>query len=298
MTPFIALIGVLMDQWLGEPRALHPLVGFGRLSNYFEKRINSGQSRKLKGVLGVVLLVLPIALLAWWASRQWGWFVDALLLYLALGSKSLAEHARRVVEPLMNGELAQARQAVARIVSRDTDGIDRLAVVRATIESVLENGADAIFGALFWFLLAGAPGVVAYRLINTLDAMWGYRTERFIEFGWGAAKLDDLLNWAPARLTALSYALMGSYSQALGCWNTQAYQFASPNGGPVMSAGAGALGIQLGGATNYHGKIQQKPLFGGEQLPVAGDIHRALDLVHKSLLLWLIVALLGGWLIA
>jgi len=293
-----ALVAVLLDQWLGEPRSWHPLVGFGRLATYVEEHLNAGPWQRLKGVFAVLLLVAPFVFLAWWASLQWGWYVDALLLYLALGAKSLADHARAVVVPLMAGDLSGARKAVGYIVSRDTEAMSPVAVVRATIESILENGADAIFGALFWYLLAGAPGVVAYRLVNTLDAMWGYRTARYSAFGWGAAKLDDLMNWLPARLTALSYALVGDRAGALACWGRQARLLASPNGGPVMSAGAGALDLRLGGPASYHGRMQPKHFFGGERPPGVEDIQRALDLVHKSLLLWLIVTLLGGGFLA
>jgi adenosylcobinamide-phosphate synthase len=181
------------------------------------------------------------------------------------------------------------------IVSRDTAELDETGVNRATIESLLENGADAVFGALFWFLLAGAPGVVAYRLVNTLDAMWGYRTERFEQFGWAAAKLDDLLNWIPARLTAVGYALAGNRRAAFRCWGGQASGLASPNGGVVMCAGAGSLGVTLGGSASYHGERMDKPLFGCGEVPRVSDIYRALDMLYKSLAIWLSVIVIGSF---
>ncbi|MNF35034.1 cobalamin biosynthesis protein [compost metagenome] len=151
-----------------------------------------------------------------------------------------------------------------------------------------------MFAALFWFAVAGAPGVVLYRLSNTLDAMWGYRTPRFERFGWAAARIDDVLNYLPARLTALTYALLGQSRRALGCWRRQAPQWDSPNAGPVMAAGAGALGVELGGAAIYHGEVHQRPTLGEGAPADAESIAGALSLLRRGVLLWLVLILLGG----
>ncbi|MET0106006.1 MAG: adenosylcobinamide-phosphate synthase CbiB [Sedimenticola sp.] len=248
--------------------------------------------------MALLITTLPFVLLAGVLESTWGIWVSLVALYFALGARSLADHARAVASELERDDMEAAREKVGRMVSRDSTDMDRVSVIRATIESVLENGLDAIFGALFWFFIAGAPGVVFYRLVNTLDAMWGYRNERFSAFGWFTAKLDYLLNWIPARLVAASYALMGNRAQAMDCWRDQAGLLASPNGGPVMTAGAGALDIELGGPAVYQGKRVEKPLFGGDNPPDLSDIYRALDLVHKSLLLWLLMALTWSLLIA
>ena len=180
------------------------------------------------------------------------------------------------------------------MVSRQTEDLDAAGVAGACIESTLENGNDAIFGALFWFALLGGPGAVLFRLANTLDAMWGYRNQRFADFGWAAARLDDLLNLVPARLTALSYALCGSTRTALRCWRQQAPRWKSPNAGPVMSAGAGSLGLALGGPAVYHGRVESRPPLGEGRPASAEDIGRALTLVRRSLWLWLSALLCWG----
>jgi len=290
----LCICAVVLDLWLGEPRRYHPLVGFGRAAAALEARLN--RRRRLHGLLALAVLVLPpvllAALLAW--LPEVGVLFEALLLYLAIAATSLAQHGRAVAAALAGGDLALARQRVGWMVSRDTAVLDQEGVARAACESVLENGNDAVFGALFWFVLLGAPGAVLYRLVNTLDAMWGYRSERYASFGWAAARLDDVLNWIPARLTALSYALLGDVRRALRCWRRQGWRTASPNAGVVMAAGAGALGLQLGGPAVYHGVVEERPLLGEGTAPAASDILRAVHLVQRSLRLWLGVILLGA----
>lgn len=296
-----ALLAVFLDRLLGEPRRWHPLVGFGRLAQRVEARLNSSVFRRWRGALAVVLLVGGISLLVFLVQRSfgvWAWLLDVALLYLAIGAASLKQHAEAVRRALVGGDLDAARHSVSLIVSRDTAEMDETAVTSAAIESVLENGCDAVFGALFWFFVAGAPGVVAYRLANTLDAMWGYKTARYLHFGWAAARLDDLLNWIPARLVALTYSILGNTGVAWRCWRSQAAGWESPNAGPVMAAGAGALAIRLGGAAIYHGQSEFRPDLGAGRSPEAADIIRATALVDRGVMLWLVLALIGGWLIA
>ncbi|QLF92716.1 cobalamin biosynthesis protein [Pseudomonas sp. ABC1] len=293
--------GVALDIVLGEPRRMHPLVLFGRWADALERHFNvAGRGWRSHGVTAWCLAVLPLTLLAWLLASLpgVGWLVEVLALYLALGLRSLSEHLLPVIAALRQGDLAQARWCVGRVVSRDTRELDEQGVARAATETVLENGSDAVFAALFWFIVAGAPGVVLYRLSNTLDAMWGYRNARFERFGWAAARIDDLLNYLPARLVALSYALLGNTRLALRCWRQQAPQWDSPNAGPVMASGAGALSVGLGGSAIYHGQAHQRPALGEGPPPQARDIERALDLVWAALGLWLLVVLLGGWIYA
>lgn len=291
----VAALALGLDRLLGEPPRWHPLVGFGRVAARIEVTFNRptrpARQGRVYGALAVAACVggptaLVFALLAWLPGSP---LVEVLVLYFTLGRRSLREHARAVQAPLEAGDLPGARLAVARMVSRQCDALDAPGVAGAATESVLENGADAIFSALFWFALAGAPGALAYRLANTLDAMWGYRSARFEHFGWAAARLDDALNLIPARLTALGYAWCGSTAAALRCWRAQAWRWKSPNAGPVMAAGAGALQVTLGGPARYHGRLEQRPALGCGAPAQAGDIARALALLDRTLVLWLAV---------
>ncbi|MDP3031397.1 MAG: adenosylcobinamide-phosphate synthase CbiB [Rhodocyclaceae bacterium] len=295
-----ALVGVLLDCLLGEPRRWHPLVGFGRLADAAERVFRAGApghaiGNRLRGLAAWSVIVVPCVVLAAWFAHP---LLDALLLWLALGGRSLGEHARAVATPLAAGDLANlemARTAVGRIVSRDTTQLDASGVATATVESVLENGNDAVFGALFWFFVAGGAGAVLYRLANTLDAMWGYKDARRIHFGWAAARLDDVLNYVPARLTALTYALLGNTQNALACWRAQASAWSSPNAGPVMAAGAGALKVGVGGTAIYHGRDEQRPALGRGPAPCAADIPRAVTLVVRGQWLWLALFVLWSF---
>ncbi|MEZ0210107.1 MAG: CobD/CbiB family cobalamin biosynthesis protein, partial [Methylophilus sp.] len=213
------------------------------------------------------------------------------LLYFALGHKSLRQHALAVYTALKNNNLPQAQLAASYMVSRDKEAIEP---VSSTLESVLENGNDGVFAALFWFLIAGGPGALLYRLANTLDAMWGYKTSQYYYFGWAAARLDDLLNYIPARLTALTYALVGSTKKAVHSWRSQAKQWDSPNAGPVMSAGAGALNVALGGRARYHGVWHVRPALGTNTEATLEDIPRALRLVSVGVYAWLAIFVLIG----
>jgi adenosylcobinamide-phosphate synthase len=330
MVALLTVLAVLLDAVLGEPRRWHPLVGFGRWALYFEQRLNARAQEhpqqpregstggalaqpslaqaeppshalveprplalKVRGVLAVIVAVVPWVLVVALATEVPGlqYLVAVASLYFALGHQSLKEHALRVYRALQAGDLDGARSNVGLMVSRDTGKMDTRSIALATVESVLENGNDAVFGALFWFLVAGAPGALLYRLANTLDAMWGYRTPRYLHFGWAAARLDDVLNFIPARLTALTYALVGSTRTALRCWCLQASAWDSPNAGPVMASGAGALDLGLGGGAYYHGHWEDRPPLGIGPPPDASSIPAALRLVRTGVVLWLLAVI-------
>jgi adenosylcobinamide-phosphate synthase len=291
----LALVaGIVLDLLLGEARRWHPLVCFGRLASALERRLNGGRSRIARGLLAWMLAVLPLCALAWLACAYAGSAGHAVLLYLGIGLRSLRDHTLPIHAALVRGDLDAARGLTSRIVSRDTEQAGESDLAKAGAESLLENGNDAVFGTLFWFLVGGGAGVVLFRLANTLDAMWGYRNARFNLFGRVAARIDDVLNYVPARLTALSYVLLAERGRlrAWRCWRAQAPAWSSPNAGPVMASGAGALGVQLGGAAVYDGVTEQRPPLGTGPDACADDILRAWRLVWRTTLLWVVVA--GG----
>ncbi|EPJ52435.1 MAG: cobalamin biosynthesis protein CobD [Osedax symbiont Rs2] len=312
----VVLLAIVLDYYFSEMRRHHPLVYFGAMAVEIERSFNKSKSlfaavalpadvaKKIAGTLAWMLAVLPLTYVSFLLAQYIqvsGFYADlssllfaAIVLYIAIGWGSLSSHATAISKPLKAGDLKAARSALSMIVSRDCEALDESQIANAAAESVLENGADAIFAAIFWFLVLGVPGVVLYRLANTLDAMWGYKSERYLHFGWAAARLDDLLNYFPARLTALSYALLGNTKSALQCWKLQGLNWKSPNAGPVMAAGAGAINVRLGGGSYYAGQWQERGLLGplSGQLPSAMAIDAACSLVDRVLGLWLLVLLL------
>ncbi len=300
-TSIAVLLAVFLDQLIGEPKRWHPLVGFGKAANFVERKFYPAQlcgqtKTKLRGVLAVFLLVGPcVVVAAILQSLPWlGLVSEIVLLYLAIGGKSLIAHGEQVRQALVSHDLELARRKVSLIVSRDTSRLQEEDIARAAVESILENGSDAVFAPIFWFVIGGAPAVVLYRLANTLDAMWGYKNDRYLYFGWAAARLDDILNLIPARLTALTYAVLGNWRHSLHCWREQAKTWYSPNAGPVMAAGAGSLSVLLGGTAVYYGQEKERPRLGLGRPPVATDIARAESLVNRGLFWWVVILILAG----
>ena len=250
------ILAMLLDALLGEPKILwsrlpHPAVLMGRAVAFADARLNQGPARHLKGVLAVALLVLGAALLGA-VLQALGPVAEVIVGAILLAQKSLVQHVTAVAQGLRCG-VAPGRAAVAMIVSRDTRDMDRDGVARAAIESAAENLSDGVIAPLFWFLLAGLPGLLVYKIVNTADSMIGYRTPRYAAFGWAAARLDDVLNLIPARLTALLIALPHGQWRALPAIWRDARRHRSPNAGWPEAAMARALGIALAGPRAYNG---------------------------------------------
>ncbi len=291
------LVAVLLDRCLGEPRRWHPLNGFAAVARRLEARLYGGRWR---GVLAVTLLIVPPALLFAWLGAQGmaGWLIGIAVLYAAIGWRSLIDHGKAVAGALDAGDRETARHRTGHLVGRDTAAMDEAQMAGATLESVLENGNDALFAAIFWFVVAGPGGVVAYRLANTLDALWGYRNDRYRDFGWAAARLDDVLNFIPARLTAFGYMLCGRAVRHFYRIAQQAQAWPSSNAGWVMAAGGCALQRQLGGSVSYQGVPHERPALGTGAKPEGADIGRGLQLLRNTLILWLALLGAGTWVLA
>jgi adenosylcobinamide-phosphate synthase len=281
------LLGYLTDWVLGDPRRGHPVAGFGRLAAGLERRTyadNRAAGVWHLGVLtgGAVFLGMLIERLAR-RHPTVGVIAAAASAWTVLGGRSLAEEARSVARLLAAGELTAAREWVRNLVGRETSALVMGEVARATVESVAENTTDAVVAPLFWGATAGVPGLLGYRVINTLDAMIGHRSARYLRFGWAAARLDDLANWIPARVAGLLTASLasvmgGSGSAAVRAWRRDARRHPSPNAGVVEAAFAGALGVRLGGSNVYGGKVEDRGLLGDGRPAEVGDIERAVKL--------------------
>ena len=288
----ILITGCLLDYLFGEPNRYHPLVGFGMLANRLEQRFNHAHSPMIARIIGVscwLLLVMPLPLLVYWLHQDnWlFWLLDCLLLYAAIGYNSLLKHARQILIPLAAGDITQARHYCSYIVSRNTDQLSEQQIARATTESMLENGHDAVIATVFWFAIGGAPLMILHRLANTLDAMWGYKSPRFIYFGWCAARVDDLLGWPSAKVTTVLFAVQGKFLPALRNARDQGRQYKSLNGGWVMAAGASVLGISLGGTASYHGKTIESVTLGAGCEVSMSDIEPSLSLVTNALIIFI-----------
>jgi len=251
--------------------------------------------------VGAAGLVLWLASHAGVAARDG---VGALLIYFAIAPRDLVTHGGAVQRALAAGDLTAARRRVAMMVSRDTETLDAAGVARATVESVAENLVDAVTAPLFWALVLGPLGAVAYRAINTLDAMFGYRNARYRQFGWAAARADDVANWLPARLTAPLLVLAaplvgGEMRRAWRILRRDGRRHSSPNSGLSEAAAAGALGVQLGGVGRYFGQEVHKPTLGDARRPLEpGDIGRANRLCLAAAALFLLLGLSARLLLA
>ncbi|MEM6940719.1 MAG: adenosylcobinamide-phosphate synthase CbiB [Pseudomonadota bacterium] len=257
--PFILLLALLLDAALGEPdwlwrRAPHPAVLMGRAIGWADRLLNRGAYRRAKGVLLVAGLILSAGLIGWGLSLLGG-LVDVLVTAVLLAHRSLVQHVRAVGDGLRRA-LSEGRAAVALIVSRDTAEMSSAAVSRAAIESGAENLSDGVVAPAFWFLIGGLPGLLIYKAVNTADSMVGYLTPRYAAFGWAAARLDDALNWIPARLTAVLIALPGAVLPQWSEVRADARLHRSPNAGWPEAALSRAIGVALAGPRAYAGEMR------------------------------------------
>jgi adenosylcobinamide-phosphate synthase len=293
-------LGAALDLLLADPRRGHPVAGFGTAAHALERRTwrdsrpaGAGYVLALTGAAAALGTALdrgtrgrPVVRTAATAAVTW----------TVLGGTSLGRAAGTMRRALTAGDLPAARAALPALAGRDPRGLGEAELARATVESVAENTSDAAVAPLFWGAVAGIPGLLAYRAVNTLDAMVGHRSPRYARFGWAAARLDDVANWLPARATAaLTVACAplagGSPRGALRAWLRDGAAHPSPNSGRCEAALAGALGLRLGGRNVYGTRVEIRPALGDGRAPTAGDIRRAARL---SRMVWVTAAVLAA----
>ncbi|MEH6645192.1 adenosylcobinamide-phosphate synthase CbiB [Sulfitobacter sp.] len=301
-TAAILFFALLLDAIMGEPKWLwdrlpHPAVLMGRAVSLLDNRFNPAHGGFKAGALTLVLLMSGAYLLGWGLS-QLGGVVQILVTAILLAQRSLVQHVREVADGL-RVSLGDGRRAVAMIVSRDTGAMDRSAVARSAIESAAENLSDGVIAPAFWFLVGGLPGLMVYKVVNTADSMIGYRTPRYEYFGKAAARMDDVMNWLPARLTCALIALPAGVAGAWRAIARDAAQHRSPNAGWPEAAMARAIGVALAGPRAYDGKMQEFPWVGGAGARIIGPeaidaaLHRLWQAWGLMLGLVLIFALFG-----
>ena len=303
MHALAAALALVLERIFGYPRPLltaigHPVMWMGALIDFCETRLNRSErdaaARKLAGVVMLALLLaatlLPTVFIVW-ALRllPGGWIIEAILATAFLAQKELGRAVRSVADAL-DHSLEAGRKAVSGIVGRDPEALDEAGIARAAIESLAENASDGVIAPLFWLLLLGLPGIAAYKAINTADSMVGHLDQRYTDFGWASAKLDDIVNWIPARLSAGLFTLgtlLVKGAKPSRAWSTalrDAGKHASPNAGWPEAAMAGALGLALGGPRAYHGEMLDLPQMGdGRATLGAADIVKALELYGAML---------------
>jgi adenosylcobinamide-phosphate synthase len=300
MSAALLVPALLLDAAFGEPRAIwsrapHPAVLMGRAVAGLERRLNRGQARRGAGIVAVVLLVggagaLGLAV----AALPFGPVWEILFAAVLLAQRSLADHVQAVADALRLST-GDGRLMVARIVGRDTAAMDDAAISRAAIESAAENLSDGVVAPALWFLVAGLPGILIYKVVNTADSMIGHRTPRYEQFGWAAARLDDVLNLIPARATAVLLALAGARPDAAPVVLRDAPRHRSPNAGWPEAAMAVVLGIAVSGPRSYHGVMTDQPYVHAEGRRDAGpdDIDAAVRLLWRvwGLMLALVVVI-------
>lgn len=287
------LIGWLLDLLLGDPQWMpHPVVGFGKMIAYGEKRLNKGRHRKLKGALmSIVLIVLTFAVtwLICYPLTSYFSLLTSILIFFCLAGTTLIREVREVFRAV-DRSLEEGRAQVTRIVGRETSELSAQEIRTAALETLAENLSDGVVAPLFWLAVGGVPAMVTYKMVNTLDSMIGYRTERYRDFGCIAARIDDVANFLPARLTALLMVICAGKPQLAGFVHRYGRMHASPNSGYPEAALAGILNCRFGGPHRYFGELIDKPYIGENDRPLtSADMRKAVRINRLVEILFIII---------
>lgn len=298
----------IIDKLIGDPPNWpHPVRWMGALIHKLEQVLNKGRYRKLKGVIMLFIVLLAAGGITYLIIELFyeihliaGILAEGILIFTAIAQKSLKDAALEVYEPLTEGDMEEARLKLSYIVGRDTDRLDEPGIVRAAVETVAENTSDGITAPLFWAMIGGAPMALIYRAINTCDSMVGHRNERYIDFGWASAKVDDIANWIPSRLTSVCIMLTqkpehSPYEEAWGILLRDAPKHPSPNSGWGEAAVAALLGVQLGGINFYKGVISNRATMGKPMVLLEKEhIIKSISIMNKTVFLFLLLLWTGG----
>jgi adenosylcobinamide-phosphate synthase len=297
------LIGWSLDLLLGDPAFLpHPVVGFGKAIGFFEKKFNKGNNRVLKGALTAVFLI-ALTIAVFFAIDYFSVklhiicaiIVRSIFVFFFLAGTTLIREVREVFKAV-DRSLEEGRRQVARIVGRETDNLSAQEIRTAALETLAENLSDGVVAPLFWYLIGGLPAMAAYKMVNTLDSMIGYKTARYKDFGLVAAKIDDAANWIPARLTAFLMALSAGRLSILKFVRKYARCHASPNSGYPESALAGALDCRFGGPHTYFGEVIDKPYIGeNDKALTTKDMETAVKINRGAELMIVILTIAAGF---
>ncbi|MGW7338508.1 cobalamin biosynthesis protein [Streptomyces sp. NPDC054808] len=297
-----ATAGLLGDLLLGDPRRGHPVAAFGRAAGAVEQVL--WRDHRGRGAVHTAVCAGGAAALGLAASRAVrrspaaSVALTATATWAVVGGTSLAREAKAVGRALEAGDVEAARARLPHLCGRDPQALDADGIARAVVESVAENTSDAVVGALVWGAVAGVPGLLGFRAVNTLDAMVGHKSPRYRRYGWASARLDDLAGWPGARLTAVLTTVAGGDPRgAVRAWRADAARHPSPNAGPVEASFAGALGVRLGGTLSYGGRIEHRPVLNGAagravRASGTGDIDRAVRLSRR--VGWLALGVCAG----
>ena len=291
----IVLLAILLDHLIPDRQGIKPFAWYRDWAESIEERFNGG--KRTHGIGAVMLATLPIVagvMLIHYILGELSWILrvafDIVVLYLCLDVHRLGKTANAISNSLESGELNEANEKLKDLIGKGAPERTEANIARAAVEGVLKQGNSLIVSPIFWFILLGPFGAVLQRLSCILDSLWGHRYERFAEFGWAAARFDDLMGWVPARITALSYALMGSFEDALHCWRRRVGVWSDINSGPLLASGFGAMHMQICEAreeSEYEERTSDLTV-----IPDGGHVHRAVALVWRMLLLWLVIGIL------
>ena len=285
----VLLVGWIADLVMGDPERLpHPIVWFGKAIAWFERLLNKGRGRRVKGIITALLLIGTVYaamffLLRWidGVDKYAGMAVKAILVFYCLAGTTLIREVKKVFEAV-DCSLEEGRKQVARIVGRDTSELSEQEVRIAALETLAENLSDGVVAPVFWYGILGVPGMMAYKMVNTLDSMIGYRTQRYREFGWCAARIDDVANYLPARLTTLLMLTVTGRFRLLNFVTWFGREHASPNSGYPEAALAGILDCRFGGPHTYFGEVVNKPYIGTNERPITtADMERAVSINRR-----------------